>query len=763
MDKRVKRILESYCKRGFYLFPIKRETKRPAIYNMLEDASDDIEQLEKWEQKFPNCNWGLSLAKSGLVAVDIDHKHGGMEAWQAICDMNGEPTTLKAITGSGGFHYVFKATAPRYRGKIQNGIDIKYNGYTVVYPSLHQDTNKYYKWVDWKAAINTYPEWLKDLIEKDERVGRQSPTYKFGNKYLDKLVKELKKFPLSYQEWVQAGMAIHASDPSPEGLAHYLDLTEGESYQEGDLEQAKNKWASFSSDDNGISSLTLSYLIRKLGGTVPNPSFEDDKKAFKEAQLEDIRKQKEQEGFVGKNGKLVNWKRDSIIDYFNERGYSFLIGGGNAPFLRVSENKEGGLDLLTMGEKALRDLTAPLHFASVKETSDSVKTVLTPAYREWVESPKRKTYKKVVFKPESRPGELNLWNGLSNREPIEGGLPWSVENLIYESLCNNDQRKGDWLVDWLAHLCQKPWERVSTVPVHISKQGAGKGLLYDTVIRYILGSHYTAVMTSSELMARFNVNLTKKFLTFIDEATWRGNKTEDGILKRLIGSPTISVEEKFGLRYEIENYSRYAIASNNKEAVALEVGNRRYVIIEGNDEMANDISYFGPIVEALQAEDGLAMRQFFGFLLDRDISHFKPYEILKDNKAGAEAKIATIGPVAMFWEDVFFENPRRLWVDSEKLYRSMVFDEFNAFCNKIKTYTKSISPTQFWKITKDLVPSLPDKENIRLEGGKWAKVIKMSPKDFSKQFCETVQIDIPEVSLEEYIIKSDFEDMEFEL
>jgi len=764
MDKITRKILGAYCKRGFHLFPIKRETKRPAIMDMLNKASADMDQLEKWFKKFPKCNWGLSLAKSGLVAVDVDWKHGGMESWKTYIDMKGEPETLKAITGSQGFHYVFKAEAKRYRGKIQDGIDIKYNGYTVVYPSKHQDTKKLYKWVDWKQNINTAPEWLKDLIEKDERVGKSAPTYKFGNKYIERLVKMLKEVPLSYEEWVQCGMAIHASDPSENGLALFLEVTQGENYEQGDEEKAEGKWSSFGG--NGISPLSLGYILRKHGREVPNPNLEEDKRAFKEAQREDIQKQKDEDGFAEKNGKLLNWSRGNIIEYFNTRGYAFLIGGGQSPFLRVRPNEVGGgVELLTMSERSLRDLTAPLHYATIKETQTEVKTVLTPAYREWVESPKRRQFKKVVFKPEADKHELNLWTQLSPLDPIKGqGLPDSIKSLIFESLCDNDQEKGEWLLDWLAHLIQKPWERVSTVPVHISKQGAGKGILYDMIIKEILGAHYLMVMTSGELMSRFNVHLSKRFLTFIDEATWRGNKTEDGILKRLIGSPTMSVEEKFGLRYEIENYSRYVIASNNKEAVAVELGNRRYVLIEGNPELANDGTYFSPLVEAIQANDGAAMREFYGFLLERNISTFEPHQILKNNMSGAEAKIATMGPVAMFWEDTLFENPRKLWLKERGLYRSIVFGEFNRFCNEIKTYTKSISPTAFWKKTKELVPQLPEKTMARTDEGGLAKVMPISPKKFASQFCKTVQIDSPEIITKDFLLINDFEEeQEFDL
>lgn len=783
MDIQLEKIFNTYINRGFYLFPINRKTKRPLIKNMLEEASIDMEVLQAWSKQFGKCNWGLSLAKSKYVAVDVDWKHGGMEAWQTLIDNKGDPETLRATTGSKGFHYLFHADAIRYRGKIQNGIDIKYNGYVVVFPSLHVDTRKMYRWDNWNVPVKLAPTWLKELIEKDELVGKAAPTYKFGNKYLERLVQQLKKCELSYEEWLQAGMAIHASDSSNDGLALYLDLTHGESYEPGDDEQAKIKWESFNERTGGISPLTLGFILRKKGGVVPNPYYEEDKKAFRDAQLAEIEKYKETKGFTSRNGKQVNFNQSEVINHFNERGYAFLIGGGQSPFLRVRESSDGTKDLITMSEKSLKELTAPFFFAQVTDSGDGIKTVLTPAYKEWLESTSRQTYTGIVFKPKAKKTELNLWTQISPLTPLKGGLPLSIHKLILESLCSNDHAKYNWLLDWLAHLIQKPEQRVSTVPVHISLQGSGKGILYDTIMSKILGGQYTMVMTANDLMSRFNLHLTRKFLTFIDEATWRGNKTEDGILKRLIGSPTISVEEKFGMRYGIDNYSRYVIASNNKEAVAVERGNRRYVILEGNDKLSGDADFFDPIMKeleglnvydeckveefkesigahrahCLEGEEDAAVRMFYGFLKGRDISAFKPHTILKGNKSGAQAKISSEGPIAMFWQDTFTEMPRELWVEDKGLNRPLTYEKFIEYSKSIMTYEKSISSTSFWNKTNYLL----GKKLVSKVGWYTNKPTRFSlidPINFAKRFFTTMEIDIPlDIEAKHYFINEDFE------
>jgi hypothetical protein len=311
--------------------------------------------------------------------------------------------------------------------------------------------------------------------------------------------------------------------------------------------------------------------------------------------------------------------------------------------------------------------------------------------------------------------------------------------MIHESLCGGCDKSSNYLLDWLAHIIQSPEERTATVPVLISEQGTGKGILMDSVMSSILGKYFVAVGTSAELTAKFNAHLTRKFLTFIDEATWRGNKTEDGILKRLIGSPTMSVEEKFGARYQLENYSRYFIASNNKEAVALERGNRRYCVIESDNRLANNLGYFNKVLRAI--EKNQEIEKFTGFLLERDLISYSPYSIIENNTSGKMSKIATEGPVAMFWADLFFEEPYALFED-RGLDCRLAYHRFNEYCKKINTYQRSITAQAFWAKTMEIMPIIPDRKRVRSEGARvYFRDIK--PDIMVKSLCETLILEKP--------------------
>jgi len=761
----LKSILETYVKRGFHLFPVSGSTKRPVFKDMLNVASNDINELMKWAGEYPNCGWGLSLAKSKLWAVDIDTRHGGLEVWQGLIETNGEIETLVQETGSKGLHYIFKHDGKlKLKGKIRRGIDIKFNGYVILYPTVNKEGNQY-RWKGFKSrkAIKA-PSWVQELCEKiPNEKPKDSKTFKLGNDYLQKLVGELKKFDLGYDEWVGAGMALHkATEGSQEGLNLYLELTEGESFQDGDLEKATEKWGSFSTTaSDAITERTLTFLIRQKGGIVPNPSFESDIRVFRERQASAILDEAETNpGWFTEGLKQVCVHPEFIIDDFTKKGFAFLSSGGDAPILSLRKGPKGQKEVKTMRLNAFQTLTAPYFFKYYKQTaSGERKACYMSASKVWLESYQRKSFDKIVFKPKAGPDELNLWSDIPCK-PAPGDVT-TFTLFVEQCLCDGNKFQAEWLLDWLAHLVQKPSEKSTLVPVLIGDEGTGKGLLADGILGGILGPFYNKIMTAQVLKEKFNVEQTKKFLTFIDEATWRGDKVEDGILKGLTGSDVMAVEEKFGGRYNIENYSRYMIASNNEEAVAVGRSNRRYMVIECSKDFAGNTAYFKPLWDGIKK--GKLVAQVYNFLLKRDISKFDPFLLPKNPTAGRTAKIASEGVVAMFWEDVFFENPREFFLHGEFLMRESVYQEFLQFAQDSKTYEKNLSRSNFWRRTHKLIPLLPGKGNRHnIKKGIQSKraTTRTDVERLAKNFCETLCIEAP-MNIEplDYFLEEEFTEL----
>lgn len=132
-------------------------------------ATNDPATIQGWWEENPNYNIGVFAKESGFFAVDIDPRHGGDESYYRLEEALGGdiPPTMTQITGvytvrgqeKRGNHLIFNApegyTFPaNLNNRGYSGIDIKHNGYILLYPSNHI-TGVQYAWDPDKAPWST--------------------------------------------------------------------------------------------------------------------------------------------------------------------------------------------------------------------------------------------------------------------------------------------------------------------------------------------------------------------------------------------------------------------------------------------------------------------------------------------------------------------------------------------------------------------------------------------------------------------------------
>lgn len=739
-------IFSIYSKRGFHLFPLDPKSKKPLVKDNLNVATTELDQLNKWAARFSGCHWGLSLGKSGFFAVDVDPRNGGDEKWQQLLSKNPKlPSTLKANTKGGGLHFIFKRESTSiYRGNLdrhfggKSGIDVKCNGYVKIWPSAG------YSWERWQIPIAKCPRWLHEIVTKqveDQTDNFDDAVLSYG--YVERVVKELRECEMDYEEWRNALMAIHSVFPDQDGLTLAIELSKGASYKTGDEKLVKEKWSGFSnSKDSRITFKTLWWMTKEKTGKEIMPTAEEDMDAFENINERERKKLVEKKEWIKTDENFVSYNKPFIVDHFNQKGFAVFTDGGNSHYLQTSKGRYG-VEVKMFTKSAIEAKTKPYEHRYFEElASGKIKTKCQSAWTVWEKSRRRKEFEKIVFQNPTKIGkdELNLFDGFHFKQ-IKG-TPTHILTMIHSSLCNKDAERTTFLLNWLSHIVQKPFSRSSVTPVFISeKQGTGKGLLMDEIMAKILGRYYTTVTTARQFTDRFNVKLSGRLLTFVDEATWIKNHSEDSAMKRYIGSPTIDVEEKFGASYTVDNYSRYFIASNKLEAVPVETGNRRYVVLECDNRFANRRTFFDPIVKAIRETDEI--QKFFHYLMNRDISNFHEHEIFQSTD-GAHAKIATVGAIAAFWEDIFFYNPVTVWANtstSSALNSATCYDQFLEFCSEAKVYQKEQTRKKFWAKSEKLL-SLGMRKSIRSKGSVF-KGFTITPQQAMVNFCNHIKIKQP--------------------
>jgi hypothetical protein len=138
-------------------------------------CSSDPLAIKSWWKTFGDINAGVVTGKaSGVVVLDIDPRHGGMDTLDDLQAKHGRlPDTATVETGSGGFHYYFKAPDISLKNGANvggQGVDFRGdNGFVVSPHSLHK-SGGIYDWYDGQtpseAGFSDLPSWLFDLVYK---------------------------------------------------------------------------------------------------------------------------------------------------------------------------------------------------------------------------------------------------------------------------------------------------------------------------------------------------------------------------------------------------------------------------------------------------------------------------------------------------------------------------------------------------------------------------------------------------------------------
>lgn len=155
------------------VFPV-RPDKAPYTANGFKDASLDPVIIRQWWRKWPDANIAIPTGEaSGLLALDIDPRHGGDVSLTLMIEQYGAlPSTMEACTGGGGHHLIFSypkgSNIRNSAGRLGEGIDVRAEGgYIVVAPSLHASGRRY-EWLN-NLKPSQPPEWLIKLLTKEKQ------------------------------------------------------------------------------------------------------------------------------------------------------------------------------------------------------------------------------------------------------------------------------------------------------------------------------------------------------------------------------------------------------------------------------------------------------------------------------------------------------------------------------------------------------------------------------------------------------------------
>ncbi len=233
------------------------------------DASIDPEVICKWFNKDPDAGIGISLAESGLIALDVDPRNGGEESLEGLEAAYGALTSdCVAYTQGGGEHRIFIAEpGVSYPATLGPGLDLKHNGYICVAPT--RGPSGMYRWAEGhdplqSAQPSSLPKFIADKASGQSN-GKQHTNRCFPVATSETFLELRSALGYikadDYHTWIKVGMALR-----PYGETGYDIWTEWSSTSKKfNADAQRPKWERDLGLPHSVSYLSIFKLANDAG------------------------------------------------------------------------------------------------------------------------------------------------------------------------------------------------------------------------------------------------------------------------------------------------------------------------------------------------------------------------------------------------------------------------------------------------------------------------------------------------------------------
>lgn len=186
-------------------------------------------------------------------------------------------------------------------------------------------------------------------------------------------------------------------------------------------------------------------------------------------------------------------------------------------------------------------------------------------------------------------------------------------------LCNRQKEVYEFVLDFFAHMFQRPSEKAGKFILFISKQGTGKGLLFE-LLTNMLGNDKVLDTTKPEkdVWGDFNGSMLNTYLVNFEELKFLSTKGNEGSFKNYITQKKMNINQKGKDCFEITSYHRF-IGSCNPEDSDIPIktveGDRRTLIIRCSDETKDKTEYFNELIKLIASKN--LQKTFYNYLMNR--------------------------------------------------------------------------------------------------------------------------------------------------
>lgn len=708
--------VERLVKNGFAVHRLKPKSKAPIGDDWSTVPVLTFEQLTKKYR--PGENLGVRLGKWSkvhgyylhVIDADIRDHDKTVEAFDALGDafpdymdypevqsgsggasrhfyiLCDKPFSSKKIAHSEEFDMVFDKKLGRKVKKWKWEIELFGTGKQVVIPpSIHPDTGKPYRWITefdfTDVIVSDGPvidsELLYALVGDDSNFtyDPEDERYQPIGVDMEEAERIISKLPVDEwiedrDGWYRVGMALHHEF---RGSSEAFDLwcSISKLSKKFDKKDTKRVWKSFKNRHRPFRMASLRSVARDVELEEEFLNLEDDiddmdapkkKRTKADDLLGDVEPESEYldlgedgDGEIENTPRARKLRKSNVeaelgnvppkVARLNKRHALAFVKGKT---IVITEQKNGEISYGSLND--LHSWYENDRVATEKSTE--------PVTKAWVRHKKRRQYPEgIEFAPnQETPGAYNLWRGWSvEPDPLKSCRRFLKH--LKSIICRGDETVYRYILGWLAHMVQAPEDKPGVAIVVRGRKGAGK----DTIAEYfsgILKHHYMMINQREHLVGKFNAHQEKLMFLHVEEGYWAGSKQDEGPLKSIITSPTVTIERKNVDAFKVNSVLRIFMTSNEDWVVpASGQDERRYCVVDVDDAWARS-GRFGKIAKDRKAYfDGLHHEMKHGgreallaYLMEYDLTDFDvrdpPHTAALD-----EQKLAGLHGVDRWWAD----------------------------------------------------------------------------------------------------------------
>jgi hypothetical protein len=296
--------------------------------------------------------------------------------------------------------------------------------------------------------------------------------------------------------------------------------------------------------------------------------------------------------------------------------------------------------------------------ADVVQTFNSAgRPVTITKAQHWWKDPNKHLAGRLVLEPDqpeiTAGGDLNRFRGWGMK-PKRGST--EVWQTLLKILFQNQRSLIPWFEKWCAYPIQKPGTKLHTAVFIYGGQGVGK-----TAVGQILLDIYGKsgrTLEDRQIFGGFNGWIGETLFALGDDLTFGERRKSRSVIKMIVDSEAIEVNEKFIPSYPVKNHCNFYFTANSPGAMPLDPSgiNRRFLVIEAPVERDRPETWYTETLDQWRKDGGSA--HVHDRLSKLNLSGFHPHNdapasdakhlVMETGRSGVEAWCAEITQYSEF-------------------------------------------------------------------------------------------------------------------